>query len=119
MRLAVFEKNGLKLKVECNVKIVNYLDITLNLNNGTYHPYMKSNNTIRYINTSSNHPPATIANIAKNINNRLSRNSANEELFNASIEPYKKALEESGHKFKLKYDRNAKIVNNNNFKVQI
>ena len=68
--IELFDYYGLKLKINCNVKIVNFLDITLNLNTGTYHPYMKPNNTIRYINTSSNHPPATIANIAKNINNR-------------------------------------------------
>merc|ERR1711983_510990 len=112
--IELFDYYGLKLKINCNVKIVNFLDITLNLNTGTYHPYMKPNNTIRYINNSSNHPPATIKNIAKNINNRLSRNSANEDIFNASVQPYKKALEESGHKAKLKYNTNAKIVNNRN-----
>ena len=102
---------GLRLKIEnCNVKIVNFLDISLNLNTGNYHPYMKPNNIIKYINTNSNHPPATIKNTVKNINNRISRNSANEEIFNASIEPYKKALSDSGYKQKLKFDKNAKNV---------
>ena len=102
---------GLRLKIEnCNVKIVNFLDISLNLNTGNYHPYTKPNNIIKYINTNSNHPPATIKNTVKNINNRISRNSANEEIFNASIEPYKKALSDSGYKQKLKFDKNAKNV---------
>ena len=100
----LFGYYGLKLKIECNVKIVHFLDVSFNLNNGLYYPYMKENNTIMYINTSSNHPPSTLKNIGKNINNRLSRNSANEAIFNASIQPYKEALQSSGHKFNLKFD---------------
>lgn len=32
----LFKKFALSLEVEYNLKIVNYLDVTLNLNNGTY-----------------------------------------------------------------------------------
>ena len=102
---------GLRLKIEnCNVKIVNFLDITLNLNRGTYHLYMKPNNILKYINSQSNHPQASVKNTVKNISNRLSRNSANEEIFNASVEPYKKSLSHSGYEQQLKYDKNAKNV---------
>ena len=35
----LFKGNGLSLEIECNRGTVNYLDITLDLNTGTYRPY--------------------------------------------------------------------------------
>ena len=32
----VFKDNGLDVIIECNIKVVNYLDVTFNLNDGTY-----------------------------------------------------------------------------------
>ena len=42
------------------------------------------------------------------INNRLSRNSTNEGIFNAASEPYQQALETSGYDFKLKQQQQKK-----------
>ena len=39
----LFKENKLSLEIECNLKTVNYLDITLDLNIGTYKPYRKPN----------------------------------------------------------------------------
>ena len=39
---AIFKTSGLDLEFDCNLKIVNYLDVTLNLGNGTYQPYHKT-----------------------------------------------------------------------------
>ena len=36
----VFEKNDLKVTIEANAKEVNFLDVTLNLSNSIYKPYM-------------------------------------------------------------------------------
>ena len=36
----VFKSNGLKITIDANKKIVNFLDVTLNLTNGSYKPYM-------------------------------------------------------------------------------
>ena len=36
----VFKLNGLKITIDANKKIVNFLDVTLNLTNGSYNPYM-------------------------------------------------------------------------------
>ena len=41
---------GLEIVAECNLRIVNYLDVTLNLNNGSFKPYHKPDNIIQYIN---------------------------------------------------------------------
>ena len=38
-----FKDKGLQRIIKCNLKIVDYLDVTLNLNDGTYHPFHKPN----------------------------------------------------------------------------
>ena len=39
------------------MKLVNYLEITFNLNDGTYKPYTKLNNEIIYLHKDINQPP--------------------------------------------------------------
>ena len=56
----IFKDNGLDIKAETNIKTVNFLDVTFNLNDGEYMPYMKPNNTLVYVHSQSNHPPATL-----------------------------------------------------------
>ena len=76
----------------------------MNLDTGLYGPYKKENNTIQYINTKSNHPKSVINSVPKTVNDRLTRNSANEEVFNSAKQPYQDALDQSGYKHKLKFD---------------
>ena len=54
--IKIFKDIGFAIDVETNLKIVDLLDITLNLNNGTYRPYKKPNDLLSYIKKSSNHP---------------------------------------------------------------
>ena len=61
---------GFAIDVETNLKIVDFLDTTFNLNNGTYRPYKKPNDLLLYINKSSNHPPQIINQLPKIINER-------------------------------------------------
>ena len=49
------------------MKIVNYLDITFNLNDGTYKLYTKPNNETKYIHKNLNHPPSVIRQIPLSI----------------------------------------------------
>ena len=39
-----FKKQGLNISISTNLKICNFLDITLNLTDGTHYPYRKPNN---------------------------------------------------------------------------
>ena len=48
------------IDIETNSKVIDLLDITFNLNNGIYKSYKKPNDTLLYINKSSNHPPQII-----------------------------------------------------------
>lgn len=56
----VFKSNGLKITIEANKKIVNFLDVTFDLSSGSYKPYMKPNNKLLYVHRLSNHPPALL-----------------------------------------------------------
>lgn len=99
----IFQKYGLKITIEANKKIVNFLDVTLNLNNGKYSPYNKPNNVPLYVHCKSNHPPQIIKNIPASINQRLNEISSDAESFNKSAEHYQTALDKSGYNFQLKY----------------
>ena len=56
----LFKEKDLGIIVQCNLKITNYLDITLNLNDRSYHPYRKPNEETNYIHINSDHPPSII-----------------------------------------------------------
>ena len=70
------------------MKIVNYLDVSLNLNNSNYKPYHKPDNEILYIHKDSNHPPSILQQISTSIEKRISTLSSNETIFNESKEIY-------------------------------
>ena len=73
-------------------KVVNYLDVIFNLNDGTYRTYQKPDNIIQYIHVESNHPPNIIKQIPKTIEKCLSQLSSNEEIFNESAPFYEEKL---------------------------
>ena len=82
----IFRENGLKIESEANHTIINFLDVTLNLRTGLFSPYMKPNNKIFYVHSKSNHPKSILKNLPKNIENRLSKISANEALGSKSLQ---------------------------------
>ena len=45
---------GFKITINTNLKIVNFLDVTLNIRKGTFEVYKKEDDTPSYIHTSSN-----------------------------------------------------------------
>ena len=78
---SIFNKYGLKITIEANKKIVNFLDVTLNLSTVKYQPYAKPNNIPLYVHKKSNHPPNILRNIPLSINKRLTEISSDEESF--------------------------------------
>ena len=54
-----FQENDLRITIEANRKVVNFLDVTLDLNTGIHIPYMKPNNVLQYVNIKSNHPQSS------------------------------------------------------------
>ena len=53
----LFQQHSLQITSQCNLKRTDFLDVCLDLENGTYCPYRKRNDVPLYINTNSNHPP--------------------------------------------------------------
>ena len=100
----VFSDNGLRITIEVNKKVVNFLDVTLDLKTGQYKSYMKPNNKLQYVNVHSSHPPSILKSIPQSINKRLSEISSCKEAFYKAAPTYQQALDESGFGFKLHYE---------------
>lgn len=99
----MFKKFGFKLEIQSNLKVTDYLDITLDLHNGTISPFRKNNQQPCYIDVGSNHPTHVLKHIPNGISYRLSTNSSSDNILNQNKQDYEKGLENSGHKSKLIY----------------
>ena len=82
----MFKEYDLEITAESNQKIVNHLDITLNLKDGTFRPYHKPDDQIEYIHTKSITPQP-----------RLSNLSSTETIFKESTTRYEDNLQQSGY----------------------
>ena len=76
-----FKNHGLAITIHSNLHIVNFLDVTLNLTDGSYFPYRKPNNTTQCIDARSNHPPSILKQLPSAINCRISGISCNKKSF--------------------------------------
>ena len=103
----IFNSNGLRITIEANKRTINFLDITFNLDQGTYRPFTKPNTALLYVHRESNHPPVTTKNIPAGINKRLSSLSSNKASFDQAAPPYQKALDESKYNYTLQYEPTA------------
>ena len=99
----MFKNKGLDIIINCNMKIVNYLDVTLNLNDGSYRPYKKPNEETNYIHVNSDHPPSILKQLPKSIEKRLSFLSSSKEIFEETAPYYQQHLSNCGYKEKLNY----------------
>ena len=102
---------GLQITAQSNLKIVNYLDVTLNLTTAKYYPYRKPDNNPLYINAKSNHPPSIIKHLPASISTRISSLSCHSNEFNKASQTYNYALKTSGYHENLRY---VNIENRNN-----
>mgnify|MGYP004361308217 CR=1 FL=1 len=101
--IKIFKDIGFNIEIKTNLKVVDFLDVTLNLSDGTYRPYKKPDDKLSYIHTSSNHPQPIIRQIPSSICRRLSDNSSSEQIFDSAKEEYETALKNSGFPSSLKY----------------
>ena len=66
---------------ESNLRVINYLDVTLNLNDGFFRPYDKPDDIIQFINREFNHRPNLFKHLPASIEKRFSSNSFDEKIF--------------------------------------
>ena len=111
-----FKQCGLAIAIECNLKTVNFLDITFDLRNNIYKPYCKANDKPTYINESSSHPPSILKQLTNSIGKRPSETSSSEDIFDKSLKLCQNALKDSSFSNNLHYVGNNNNTNDNNQK---
>ena len=103
----LFRQHCLILIIKCNLKIVNFFDVTLNLTDSTCKPYHKPNDEICYVHKESNHLPSTTKQLPISTEKRLFRLSSNKKVFNESVSIYQEALDKSGYNHKLTFQKTS------------
>ena len=76
-----FEQFDLKIIAEVNLNVVNFFDVTFDLNNAKHKPYRKPNDDQLYINRHSNHPPNITRQLPTAIKKRIALLSSDEQTF--------------------------------------
>ena len=110
-----FKDFDLEIVAGSNLRIVNYLDVTLNLNDGSFRPCDKPDDIIQYINKEFSHHPNLIKLLPAFIEKRLSNNSFAEKIFQESPIYYKDALTKARYLYKVVYHTpSASYLENNN-----
>ena len=105
---SIFRRNNLSIIKKCNLKIVDYLEVTLNLSDGSYKPFHKPNSEINYIHKGSNYHPRIIKQLPLSAKSRLSKLSSDENVFIQAASVYQEALKQAGYNHKLRYNNSDK-----------
>ena len=103
----LFRKEDLSIEAHANLNSVDFLDVHFNLSQNSYKPFMKPNNTPRYVHVQSDHPEQILRNLPLGVQKRLSTISSSKEEFDAAAQPYQAALAAAGHRHRLEYDETA------------
>ena len=106
--IKVFKQElDLSITSEANLKIVNFLDVTLNLSTGKYQPYNKPNNDPKYIDFNSNHPPSVTQNFAESMSTRINNLLSDEHVLNSRKNIYDNASRKCVYKQNIKLQHNV------------
>ena len=101
----LFKQHQLNLAIKCNLKIVDYLDITFDLTSRLFKSYNKTNNIPRYVNAKLNHPPSILKEIPESVSKRIFSNFCNEQVFIAAAMFYKDILDICGYSEQLTFEK--------------
>ena len=97
----ILRKSYSNITVKYNLKIVDYLDVTLNLSDGSCKPFHKPNSEINYIHRESNHLPSIIKQLPLSVESLLSKLSCDENVVIQAASVYQEALKRVGYNHKL------------------
>ena len=105
-----FNDLGLRITIQSNLRIVNFLDVTFNQSNGKYYPYRKPNDKPLYINRLSNYPPPILRQLPAAISRRLTDISHDVHVFREAVPLYNNTLRESGYMEDVEYVEGRKNI---------
>ena len=94
---SLFKQKGLQIIIERNLKVVNFLDVTYILNDGSCRPYRKPNDKTHYIHIQSDHPPSITKQLPRSIEKCLSQLSSSKHIFYEATPYYEKHLASCGY----------------------
>ena len=106
--IGVFKNINFSLEIEANLKEVDFLDVSLKLQNEIYCPYKTPYDRLLYIYSLSNLPLNVVEEIPNSIQESLSKNSPNKDIFNTAKCEYEDALKKSGSNVDFKYTKNQR-----------
>ena len=102
---SLFNQKDLQIIIECNLKVINYLDVTFNLNDGSYRPYENPNGETHYIDIQSDQPPSITKQLSRSIEKHLSQLSSSNNIFYKTAPYYEQRLTSCGYNEKLTYQQ--------------
>ena len=111
-RAFLLKQKSLQMIIECNFKVLNYLDVTFNLIDGSYRPYRKPNDETHYIHIQSDHPPSITKQRPRSIEKRLSQLSSSKDIFYETAPYYEQRLASCGYNEKLTYQQQGENIEN-------
>ena len=107
------EKKGMQIIIQCNLNVINYLDVTFNLNDDSYRPYPKPNDNTWRIHVQSYHPPCITKQLPWSIEKCLSQSSSSKDIFDKTTPYYEQRLASFGYNEKLTYQQQVENIENN------
>ena len=102
--VSILKDFGFKITSKANIKVVEFLDVVLDLENEKYCPFIKPGDRPKYVNANSNHPPGILKNIPLAVNKRLSAISSSKEVFDQAAPLYQAELDRAGYQHKLVFE---------------
>ena len=99
----MFAEMGLRITIQTNLKVADFLDVTLNLSTRSFYPFRKPSDRPVYIHKLSNHPPNIIKNPPASISRHLTDISSDKASFADAKPLYDNALKASGFSEEAEY----------------
>ena len=101
----LFKSLGLQVTIDANITRTDFLDIHLDLAKDSYKPFRKDSKPPVYINQKSNHPPTIKKELPRMIEERVSKLSCSEDVFNKEVKVYQEALKSAGFTENIFYNK--------------
>ena len=99
----IFKKNNLSITIQANLQVIDFLDVTLDLSNGSYKPFVKPGQISLYVHSKSKHPACVIKQILLGVEKRISNLCSTKQIFNESKIYFEDCLKKSGYSKQLQY----------------
>ena len=99
----IFRKYGLKIEISMNDTRANYLDVTMDIREGSFEPFIKPKSKLKYVYSQSHHWDLILKRIPQGVEDRLNRISSSRAKFEGMKTQFQHALIGSKYNYELKW----------------